>query len=152
MIRPRHLAIVFSFALLVPMLAGGCNPNKNKPVADGTTPTPVVEVKHESGATIVINNDTDPNKNPFPRECPLSKGNKPDEDHVRWYNTTGKKLTLTFKQWPFLEREEPIVIESGAYSAYYTLDTARPAGSYTYESDLPFPGSGPTEPAIVDGP
>ena len=149
MIRPRRWHIAPCFALLALLLVWGCNGGNKKP--DEVTTTPVV-VNKESGATILITADTDPTKNPSPRECALSKGNQPDVDHVRWYNQSGHDITLTFKEWPFLEKQEPIVIKDGAYSAYFTLDKSLPAGAYTYEGNPPLPSGGPGEPAIVDGP
>ncbi len=142
MTHPNIRRIASFSALLALSLAWGCT---------GKTPEPVI-VNKESGATILLTADTDPTKNPSPRECQLSKGNRPDVDHVRWNNQSGQDVTITFKEWPFLEKQEPIVIKAGAYSAYFTLDKSLPAGAYTYEGFPPFPSGGPGEPAIVDGP
>jgi hypothetical protein len=150
MTRSRHWPIAIFCSLLALVFVWGCGGGGKQPPSDATAVSPAT--KHESGATIVINTDTDPTKNPFPRTCTLSHGNKPDEDHVRWQNLSGKKVTITFAAWPFMEPKQDIVIDAGAYSAYYSLDMSLKMGPYTYESDLPFPSGGPGEPTIVDGP
>ena len=109
------------------LAVGGCG-KKPDVVHDVTT----VTVEKEKGYTVEILASGAPNPKPF--ECALSKGMRPDEDHVRWHNLAGKEARIRFTAgWPFMEpAESEIVIADGMYSAYYTLSPSASNTKYPY--------------------
>lgn len=132
--------------LATAMLLGavGCNAKKKaSPEASITPPQKV-----EQGCTILIVLSAHPNPNP--PDCVLSKGTRPNEDHVRWLNRSGTNLTIHFRSaWPFLGPQSDIVVADGTQSPWFTLNPATPTGPYTYGIAPPVSDPGaPGDPSI----
>ena len=75
-------------------------------------------------------------------------------DRVRWWNKDDRGHTLSFTIWPFVEPPEPIKIEAGKKSGWYTVYAGTSERSYDYAIKPTInPASGPPdEPDIVVGP
>lgn len=144
----RPLRLVSGLLLLSLILVGqGCGGNEKK-VDD----TAVVPEPKEKGFTLVLV----PNSNADDLKCKLSKGLKPDEDHVRWYNQTTTEVEITFTvDWPFLEptTDKKFTVAAGAYSPYFSLNRAKPNTDYPYATvpNVVDPGTGPGEPGVSIG-
>jgi len=142
--RYRWLLGFVSVALVLAFVSGCC---KCPPVPPSPPP-----VEKEVGMVVKIGLKSGKVDGPFPREVRLSRGERPDADHVRWFNASGAPITLTFTKWPFMGPEQPIVIPDGAFSAWFTLNRDLPSGGYAYQADPPFPPGPPGDPAIVEEP
>jgi len=140
--RYRWLLVFASLALVLAFVPGCCK-----------CPEPQrIYVDKELGTTVHIPAVQSPENCPSPREVSLSRGAKPDLDHVRWSNETDTTYTLHFRRWPFIGAEQAIVIPPGTTSAWFTLDKKLPPGSYSYYSKPEFPKGPPGDPAIVEEP
>lgn len=145
----------FAFALILALFASGCGQKQDTNGADQNTTTTETP-RSEKGVTLVLKQ----NVTGAELSCTLSKGAKPDEDHVRWQNKTADPVTLTFVNWPFLEGQAPIVVEAGQYSPYFSVNAkkgpsnedqgaANAPYTYTLNPDLVGTGHGPDVPTVT---
>jgi hypothetical protein len=137
----RWWTVALSASLLLAMCVLGCSPSKND------TQTPQIVEKEKGVTLILIENTTD-----AALSCTLSKGDKKDEDHVRWFNQTQASVpvTITFTvKWPFLEPEQPIVVEAGQFSPYFTVNAKKVGGVDQGAANGPYPYS--TSPKLNTG-
>lgn len=132
-------------ALVVAVQLAGCGEKKGE-----NPPPPVLPERVEMGITVLITPEGIPNLDHF--KVTLSKGVKPNQDHMRWRNQSGQKITIHFKSgWPFLGSVtgDRFDLEDGALSAWYTISPSATLGaSYDYEL-IPTPGTpAPTDPSV----
>lgn len=114
--RTAVYALLGVIGALLMMLPGGAQGQGGDP--DGC----------EKGATVVIHADGTI-KEPKHFALHLSKGQRPDEDHVRWHNSGTSKVILSFYEgWPFREPTKKLVeIAPGGRTEIYTLSEGAPA-------------------------
>lgn len=144
----RHMLGALGLSAVLILLGAGCGGQSK--VGSGTTPPPPERV--EKGFTLILIDKADPHA----LSCTLSKGQKKDEDHVRWYNQTSGPVTITFKVgWPFMESNTAMsfTVAAGKFSEYFTLNPDTPNTAYDYDTNptLVDPGTGHGEPTISVG-
>jgi hypothetical protein len=144
--RFRHFGLAASAAVFLVLAAGGCAKKQN------SLDAPPARV--ELGLTVVITPTGIPAAEQFAAK--LSKGARPNEDHLRWKNESGQQVTIQFKSgWPFFGTDHPIVIESGAVTEWFTLGPNAVAGAkydYGLTPDLIGNSGGPTDPSVSSEP
>ena len=127
----RRMIEVLALAIAMAVFLAGCGCQKD-----------VTEVpKEEKGFTLALVQNTTGTA----LSCTLSKGQKKDEDHVRWVNQTTGPVEIKFTtRWPFLEENPSMTftVPAGTSSPYYTLDTSKDSGAYDYTTNPTLVGSG----------
>jgi tetratricopeptide (TPR) repeat protein len=156
----RSMIAVLCLALMTTLILPGCSEKKENTTPASNTPTSA-DQGCEKGRTLVIDDKLACKDLVASLSCPLSKGLDKDKDHVRWQNVTASPCTLTFAHWPFLEREEPIIVKAGQYSPYFSINAEKDAsnhdvvtnGPYTYSliPDLIGTACGPDVPTVTAG-
>jgi hypothetical protein len=81
-----------------------------------------------------------------PHQARANKNNKTTKipDQVEWTNHTGKTASLTFKDWPFAEREKVITVADKGTSGRFTVSLKAALGNHEYE--VMFASTGDSDP------